>query len=331
MTRHLAARIFISILALLNLGYLWIEFPAALRDRNAVNEAESSHNHGLDQRSNIPVQVTVPPPPESIPVTISTAIPEATDEPQSQLEPLEGIDKIFVITLKNRPDRRAHMERMISFHNLDVEWWPAETPDSYMVKMYLDSIRINDGLRNHTKHSLIMSCYASHVSVYMEIIRRGYKNVLILEDDVDIDLEFRKMWTRRYKAMRNQAWDLLLLGYCTAMKKPLLNGWGLPHWIACTHSYVISHDFAKNFLSTNEHAHKPIDLELADFCFGMNCNVYMTDQLLIAQLPRDPTRNPSSLQDNAVIPGHLVQHSTARLFNETNYLFDVYDKKDDIK
>lgn len=34
-----------------------------------------------------------------------------------------------------------------------------------------------------------VACYASHVEIYKEIVRRNYTNALILEDDVDTEIE----------------------------------------------------------------------------------------------------------------------------------------------
>jgi GR25 family glycosyltransferase involved in LPS biosynthesis len=73
----------------------------------------------------------------------------------------KNIDKIFYINLKKRPDRREQIENELNNFELSFERFEAiETPEFG-----------------------IYGCGLSHLSVLKISKERGYKNVLILEDD----------------------------------------------------------------------------------------------------------------------------------------------------
>ena len=304
MSRNFTRHFVVAVLLLLNLAYFWAVVPRSIFSENSRLCTDANQDEMSNGAPETKEQVVLANPPTQPPIQIPG---------EQAFQPLEGIDKIFVISLKSRPDRRAHMERMLKHHNLQVEWWDAQTPDSYLVKMYLDSSRMADEEREHHMRKLEMSCYASHVSIYMEIVRRGYKNALILEDDIDIDMDMRSMWADRLDAIKTHSWDMLFLGYCAQTKLSNIKGWNLPKSIGCTHAYIINSEFAAKFLGTSNHTLKPIDLELADFCTSVKCRAYLANQLLVAQLPRDADRNPSALEANWLIPGQFVLRSTAKL------------------
>ena len=247
--------------------------------------------------------------------------PAVQDENSVRPDGLKGIEKIFVITLESVKNRREHMERMVRHHQLDVEWWPATTPDSFTVKMLRDNIHTPADMRGEKKSPFIWACYASHVSIYEEIVRKGYKNALILEDDVDFDLNFRPRWNKLYDRIRNDPWDLLMIGHCVPMKYRFKTGWLVPHGISCTHGYVVSNEFAKKFISTSDYTTRAVDMVLSDFCKSINCKLYATSSMLVAQLPRDKDRNPSTLLDDVYLGGQQVPRSTAIRYPETRDLF----------
>ena len=73
----------------------------------------------------------------------------------------ENIDKIFYINLDKRTDRREEIEQELSNYELNAERYA--------------------GI--YTPHSGIVGCGYSHLNVLKLAKERGYKNVLILEDD----------------------------------------------------------------------------------------------------------------------------------------------------
>lgn len=77
---------------------------------------------------------------------------------------MDHIDKVFYINLERRQDRRAHTETVLTEYAI-----PAER---------FDAISHSHGL---------YGCGLSHLAVLKLAQERGYKNVLILEDDILIN------------------------------------------------------------------------------------------------------------------------------------------------
>lgn len=75
----------------------------------------------------------------------------------------KNIDHIFYINLDKRTDRREHIELELAKYNLTAERYSAIS----------------------TPHSGIIGCSISHLNVLKLAKERGYKNVLILEDDFE--------------------------------------------------------------------------------------------------------------------------------------------------
>jgi hypothetical protein len=73
------------------------------------------------------------------------------------------IDKIFYINLDKRDDRKKEIENELTKYELKGERYPAI----------------------YTPHSGIVGCGYSHLNVLKIAKERGYKNVLILEDDFE--------------------------------------------------------------------------------------------------------------------------------------------------
>jgi GR25 family glycosyltransferase involved in LPS biosynthesis len=92
-----------------------------------------------------------------------------------------NIDHIFYINLDKRTDRRAEIETELSMYNLVAERYSAI----------------------HTPESGIVGCGYSHLNVLKLAKERGYRNVLICEDDLEFVISKGKM-----EALLGQFFDL---------------------------------------------------------------------------------------------------------------------------
>ena len=106
------------------------------------------------------------------------------------------IDKIFYINLDKRTDRREQIEAELSKMGLEGERFPAV----------------------HTPSSGIVGCGYSHLGVLKLAKERGYRNVLILEDDFEFVVNKERMeelleqvleFTNEY----DLDYDVLMLSY----------------------------------------------------------------------------------------------------------------------
>ena len=107
------------------------------------------------------------------------------------------IDKVFIINLKERIDRRKEMVKELNNAKIDnYEFFDAIRPTIEDLNTwnpnYIETIpgwfkRLD---KDEQKYRLgALGCLLSHYNVIKECKKRGYQNVLILEDDLNSDLE----------------------------------------------------------------------------------------------------------------------------------------------
>lgn len=192
-----------------------------------------------------------------------------------------GFDHIFVINVNE--ERRIRTKRMLDYHNIDHEMWKAETPESHIVRTYL-KIKNDDDIN----WKPITACYASHLAVYQEIIRKEYRNALILEDDIDMEMDVVDRMERLMKSIRGAEWDILFPGHCYSgdFKPSKYKGWSTADMVHCTHAYAISNGFAAKILAENTAPPMPIDLVQREYCSHGKCKRYVLKPVLFAQLPK---------------------------------------------
>ena len=107
-----------------------------------------------------------------------------------------NIDKVFIINLKDRQDRReAIIKELESVHIKNYEFFDAIRPTQHDLNewnpFYIRNIptwfkRLN---KNEAKYRIgALGCLLSHVNIIRISKERGYKNVMILEDDTKFTL-----------------------------------------------------------------------------------------------------------------------------------------------
>jgi GR25 family glycosyltransferase involved in LPS biosynthesis len=106
---------------------------------------------------------------------------------------MERIDHIFYINLDKRGDRRTEIEDELSRMNLTAERFSAIAVDPPMG---------------------ILGCGKSHLQVYKIAKERGYKNVLILEDDFVFTVDRQTLDENINKLLNEQPdFDVCFLAY----------------------------------------------------------------------------------------------------------------------
>lgn len=132
------------------------------------------------------------------------------------------IEKVVYINLAKRTDRREHMENL--------------------TKMFGDKVIRFEAIEYHPG---IVACAKSHIAVLEMAIKNNWKNVLILEDDVE--LNNKKESYECFKNLSKQEFDVLLLGgtYSKFDKTSckLTSS-------CCTHAYIIKNHYFSTLLET---------------------------------------------------------------------------------
>ncbi|CAG8459171.1 1746_t:CDS:1 [Acaulospora morrowiae] len=226
-------------------------------------------------------------------------------KPQSLNRTL-GFDHIYVVNLLWRLDRRERMETLGNALDLDFEFFSGVSKYDYRaLKNYNFSMSIDQ-----------KACFASHYEIYRSIIKSGYRNALILEDDVDIELNITSVMSEIHHVLP-QYWDLLYIGHCSKdNSKPLdkesTSAFKLYHSVSpyCTHAYAVSSTGARKLAELIVHPHRPIDLELARWIRKKKLISYSVSPSAIIQWKSK--YNPSDIPRSGRTIGYRLKNSTLK-------------------
>ncbi|XP_012266997.2 glycosyltransferase 25 family member [Athalia rosae] len=130
-----------------------------------------------------------------------------------------GMDKIFMINLLRRPERRVRMNRC--FKELGIL---AETIDAVDGRMLNESTLKERGVKMMPEYAdpyhrrpMTMGevgCFLSHYSIWKKVLENDYEKVMILEDDIRFEPFFRQkvnFITHEVERLKID-WDLVYLG-----------------------------------------------------------------------------------------------------------------------
>ncbi|RHZ49422.1 hypothetical protein Glove_521g5 [Diversispora epigaea] len=207
-----------------------------------------------------------------------------------------GFDHIYVINLDFRTDRKEKMQMIANYHNLDFDFFPAVSNDNSKI---LD--KYNSSLPPRYK-----ACYVSHYKVYESIVAHGYNRTLILEDDVDMEEDIKRIVEEDVLPYLPENWDLLYLGSCATGGRfhndVPLNGELFEYKIftskfpACTHAYAVSLAGAQKLLNYLVNVDHPIDLYLRKVMRAGNITTVTILPSVITQWKSDD--NPSDVSSD---------------------------------
>lgn len=115
-------------------------------------------------------------------------------------------DKVYLLNLNRRDDRLKTSTKKMQYCDIEFERFGA-TDGSVMKKIWESFSKDNKYFKNPN----YVGCAISHLSIYRDAIEKGYKRILIVEDDNCIlknaNVEFSKIVPQIPK------WELLYLGF----------------------------------------------------------------------------------------------------------------------
>lgn len=104
-----------------------------------------------------------------------------------------GFERIFVLNLRRRVDRRDAMRLMGLASDLHMDFWSAQDGQS-IHDVRLPTIKALPGLRamsfNFSAGQL--GCYRSNLDILSHIVDRQIASALILQDDAEWDVDLRQ-------------------------------------------------------------------------------------------------------------------------------------------
>lgn len=166
-----------------------------------------------------------------------------------------NIDRIFIINLEYRKDRKQFQEKQIKKYNLqNVEFFKGIVPNiekdeiNKWNKEYCYQVRnsVYPGkFLNYQKGCL--GCLLSHYQIMKIALERGYNKILILEDDAEIIDDIKKLET--YSKQLDHQYDMLYLsgshlGKTEKINKNIIKVEGT----LTTGSYIITKNPMKYFI-----------------------------------------------------------------------------------
>ncbi|KAI2470590.1 glycosyltransferase family 25 protein [Annulohypoxylon bovei var. microspora] len=138
---------------------------------------------------------------------VKSSVPEITRDIYNNTL---GFEKIFVIGLPSRTDRRDGMVLVAALSNLEIEFVDGvdgkDVPDKALLGSSQEFKRLDDP---------VIGAWRAHMNVIQEVVRRNLSSALIMEDDADWDVR-----------IRDQLHDFALASH--ALTQPLLGSPNLP-------------------------------------------------------------------------------------------------------
>ncbi|XP_017776204.1 PREDICTED: glycosyltransferase 25 family member [Nicrophorus vespilloides] len=127
-----------------------------------------------------------------------------------------GFDKIFMINLVRRPERRDRMVKCFDELGLDVQIIDAVDGKNLNETFLSDIDFLPEYADPFHKRAMTLGeigCFMSHYNIWMEIIEKGYETSLVLEDDIRFEPFFRiKVRNLMDEVHRLPNWDLVYFG-----------------------------------------------------------------------------------------------------------------------
>lgn len=177
--------------------------PVPLRAHSTLQDEADSFIHTM-----LEVNVRNPP------VEPSRYLPKPVRKPDKM-----GFDEVFMINLKRRGDRRERMLRALTEQEIECKIIAAVDGKAMNIsEIHALGIHMLPGYsdpyhgRPLTKGEL--GCFLSHYNIWKEIVDRGLKTSLILEDDLRFEIFFKRRLQNLLLELQSQSldWDLIYIG-----------------------------------------------------------------------------------------------------------------------
>ncbi|XP_077053867.1 procollagen galactosyltransferase 1 [Siphateles boraxobius] len=178
-------------------------FPVPLRSQNTLQDEADSFLH-----SQLEIMVRNPPTEPSVYLSPTPKQPDKM-----------GFDEVFMINLLRRSDRRDRMLRTLYEQQIECKIIAAvdgkalnssqvEALGIEMLPGYSDPYHG----RPLTKGEL--GCFLSHYNIWTEIVDRGLKTSLVIEDDLRFEIFFKRRLQNLMHEIQSQRldWDLIYIG-----------------------------------------------------------------------------------------------------------------------
>ncbi|XP_055256653.1 inactive glycosyltransferase 25 family member 3 [Moschus berezovskii] len=155
-----------------------------------------------------------------------------------------GFDEVFVISLARRPDRRERM--LTSLWEMEISGRVVDAVDGRMLNSsVMRTLGVDllpgyqDPYSGRTLTKGEVGCFLSHYSIWEEVVTRGLAQVVVFEDDVRFESNFKGRLEQLMEEVEAEKlpWDLIYLGRKQVNPEEEAAVEGLPHLVVAGYSY----------------------------------------------------------------------------------------------
>ena len=180
------------------------------------------------------------------------------------------IDKIYIINLKERTDRKQHILKELTKNNItNYKFIEAIKPTIEEVNSwsgnYCNYVMKDIPIERREKYKIgCCGCLKSHLFIYNDMLKNNYENILILEDDCVIKDNIDS-YKKYMKYCIKSKYGLFYFGG-THSKNPIKikDNFHKCEKTHTTHSYMISRECAEFIVKSISGYEKEIDVYLSD-------------------------------------------------------------------
>lgn len=187
------------------------------------------------------------------------------------------VDKVFILNLDRRVDRMASMRNLMNeMYIMNWERFPAIRPNFNKIdrELYSGYKRFRKINKKYVKGSV--GCKLSHLGIIKLAKERRYKNILILEDDIEFNGNMRHV-DIGLRELQNLNWDILYLGLNKAKYLPTKNSIFIKKVYSglCTHAYIVNRKSYTKIIHLLQDSDKQIDVEYQDAMISGELQCYI--------------------------------------------------------
>ncbi|XP_043772652.1 inactive glycosyltransferase 25 family member 3 isoform X1 [Cervus elaphus] len=155
-----------------------------------------------------------------------------------------GFDEVFVISLARRPNRRERM--LTSLWEMEISGRVVDAVDGRMLNSsVMRTLGVDllpgyqDPYSGRTLTKGEVGCFLSHYSIWEEVVARGLTRVVVFEDDVRFESNFKGRLERLMEEVEAEKlpWDLIYLGRKQVNPEEEAVVEGLPNLVVAGYSY----------------------------------------------------------------------------------------------
>lgn len=209
---------------------------------------------------------------------------------QIKIKQLKNIlwEKIFIINLARRTDRKESMINMLNKFNLtNYEFVEAVDGNDQDILQEFNELKKN---KTNIVSSGHYGCLMSHIKTIEEAKKRNLKNIMILEDDIILDENFNKI----INSTMVPKYDMIYLGGIIPEIKFFPLGWGKRNEIMGTYGYILKDSIYEIILEKLYKKIYCIDIAYIEY-IQSNYPVYILDDIVKTNLDSSDTSNKNNI------------------------------------